>query len=134
MKNKLMMLNIFLPSGVFACKKDVSRLVAESTIGSFGLLPNRLDCLAALVPGILTYESKSEGEKFLAIDEGVLIKTGQSVIISVRSAVAGKSLDKLHEAIVNKFMNFNAQEKSARQVMAKMESSFIQRLVEMRNE
>jgi len=134
MKNKLMMLNVFLPSGVFACKKDVFCLVAESTSGSFGLLPNRLDCLAALVPGILTYESKSEGEKFLAIDEGVLIKTGQSVIISVRSAVAGKSLDTLHEAVVNKFMNFNAQEKSARQVMAKMESSFIQRLVEMRNE
>jgi F-type H+-transporting ATPase subunit epsilon len=134
MRTLLMTLNVFLPSGIFASKKDISRVVAESTIGSFGLLPNRLDCLAALVPGILTYESESEGEKFVAIDEGVLIKTGPKILISVRNAVAGKGLDQLHKAVVHEFMNFNAQEKSARQVMAKMESSFIQRLAEMRNE
>jgi F-type H+-transporting ATPase subunit epsilon len=134
MKASLMTLNVFLPSGIFASKKDISCVVAESTIGSFGLLPNRLDCIAALVPGILAYESKSEGEKFVAIDEGVLIKTGPKILISVRNAVAGRNLDQLHKAVVHEFMNFNAQEKSARQVMAKMESSFIQRLAEMRNE
>ena len=42
--------------------------------GSFGLLPHRLDCVAALVPGILTYETKEDGTVYLAVDQGVLVK------------------------------------------------------------
>lgn len=37
----------------------------------FGLLPHRPDCVAALVPGILIYESDAEGEVYVAVDEGV---------------------------------------------------------------
>jgi len=48
-----MNLRILLPFGVFAEKSDVMRVVADTTDGSYGLLPNRLDCVAALVPGIL---------------------------------------------------------------------------------
>ena len=65
------------------------RIVAETPDGSFGLLPHRLDCVAALAPGILTYESRSKGEICVAVDEGVLIKTGPSVFISVRNAIPG---------------------------------------------
>jgi len=130
----LMTLKIFLPSEIFIEINDISCVVVETNIGSFGLLPHRLDCTAALVPGILTYESKLEGEKFLAINEGVLIKTGLDVHISVRNAIGGKSLGQLREAVMREFMNFNEQEQSMRQAMAKMESSFIQHLVEMRNE
>jgi F-type H+-transporting ATPase subunit epsilon len=39
-------------------------------------LPHRLDCVAALAPGILIYETEAEGEVYLAVDEGVLVKTG----------------------------------------------------------
>ena len=54
----------------------MSRIVAETREGSFGLLPHRLDCVAALAPGILIYETEAEGEVFVAVDEGVLVKTG----------------------------------------------------------
>jgi F-type H+-transporting ATPase subunit epsilon len=129
-----MMLKILLPSGAFIEKKDISRIVAESTNGSFGLLPQRLDCVAAIVPGVLVYESQLEGEKFVAIDEGVLIKTGFSVVISVREAIEGKSLEQLREAVEDEFLNMNEQEQYVRQAMVKMESSFINHLVEMRHE
>ena len=52
-----MNLRILLPFGVFTQKADVLRVVADTTDGSYGLLPNRLDCVAALLPGILTYEA-----------------------------------------------------------------------------
>ena len=46
-------LRVLLPFQVFAEKTGVSRIVAETRTGSFGLLPRRLDCVAALTPGIL---------------------------------------------------------------------------------
>ena len=55
----LMNLKVLLPFQIFAEKTGVSRIVAETREGSFGLLPHRLDCVAALTPGILTYETES---------------------------------------------------------------------------
>ena len=63
----------------------MTRIVAESAGGSFGLLPRRLDCVAALVPGILVYETPARGEVFVAVDEGVLVKSGRNVLVSVRT-------------------------------------------------
>jgi hypothetical protein len=66
-----MNLKVLLPFQIFADKTGVLRIVAETREGSFGLLPHRLDCVAALAPGILTYETTSDGEVFVAVDEGV---------------------------------------------------------------
>jgi F-type H+-transporting ATPase subunit epsilon len=65
-----MNLKVLLPLQVFAEKTDVSRIVAETCEWSFGLLPHRLDCVAALVPGILIYETEVEGKVYVAVDEG----------------------------------------------------------------
>jgi F-type H+-transporting ATPase subunit epsilon len=72
-----MNLKILLPFQVFTEKAGVFRIVAEGRQGSFGILPHRLDCVAALAPGILTYETESDGEVYVAVDEGVLVKTGK---------------------------------------------------------
>jgi F-type H+-transporting ATPase subunit epsilon len=66
----LMNLKVLLPFRIFAEKTGVTRIVAETQEGSFGLLPHRLDCVAALVPGILIYENEAEGEVYVAVDEG----------------------------------------------------------------
>jgi F-type H+-transporting ATPase subunit epsilon len=108
----------------------VSRIVAEIREGSFGLLSHRLDCVAALAPGILTYESEDDGEVFLAVDQGVLVKTGADVLVSVRNAIGGTDLGQLHEAVKREFLTLNDQEQSVRSVMAKMESGLIRRLAE----
>ena len=130
----LMNLKILLPSQIFAEKTGVSRIVAETGEGSFGLLPHRLDCVAALMPGILTYEHEAEGEVYVAVDEGILVKTGADVLVSVRNVIGGTDLDKLHEAVEREFLNLNEREQSVRTVLAKMESSFIRRLVEFHHE
>ncbi len=130
----LMNLKVLLPFRVFAEKSEVSRIVLETREGSFGLLPDRLDCVAALAPGILTYENETEGEVFLAVDEGVLVKTGRDVLISVRNAIGGKDLGQLREAVEREFLNLNDREKSIRSVMEKMESGFIRRLAEFQHE
>jgi len=126
----LMSLKILLPSGIFAEKTGVSRVVSETRKGSFGLLPRRLDCVAALAPGILTYEIGGEGEVYVAVDEGVLIKTGLDVFVSTRNAIGGTDLGQLKETVEREFLSLNEREKGVRSVMAKMESGFIYRLAE----
>jgi len=126
----LMNLKVLLPFEVFAEKSGVTRIVAETRQGSFGLLPHRLDCVAALAPGILIYEDEVEGEVYVAVDEGVLIKTGPDVLVSVRNAIAGEDLRQLREAVEREFLTLDEREQSVRSVLAKMESGFIRRLAE----
>ncbi|NQV25566.1 MAG: F0F1 ATP synthase subunit epsilon [Rhodopirellula sp.] len=129
-----MNLKIILPFEVFAEKTGVSRIVAESKEGSFGLLPHRLDCVAALTPGILIYENEAEGEVYVAVDEGVLVKTGLEVLVSVRNAIVGADLGQLREEVEREFQNLDEREQSVRSVMAKMESGFIRRFAEFHHE
>lgn len=130
----LMHLKVLLPFQVFADKQDVKRIVAEAPSGSFGLLPRRLDCVAALAPGILTYETAADGQVFVAVDEGVLVKTGLEVLVSVRHAIGGPDLGQLRAAVEREFLTLDEREKSVRSVLAKLESGFVRRLMEFRRE
>ena len=134
MQTARMTLEVLLPFEVFAEKTDVSRIVAETPEGSFGILPHRLDCVASLVPGILVFETATEGEVCIAVDEGVLVKTGTDVLVSVRNAVGGTDLDRLRETVERQFLALDAQERIARSVMAKLETGFIRRFTELHHE
>ena len=134
MQQTRMNLKVLLPFRIFAEKTGVSRIVAETREGSVGFLPHRLDCVAALAPGILIYESEAEGEVCLAVDEGVLVKTGLDVLVSVRNVIAGTDLGQLHDAVEREFLNLDEQEQSVRSVMARMESDFIRRVAEFHHE
>lgn len=134
MQPTLMNLKILLPFQIFAEKTAVLRIVAETGAGSFGLLPHRLDCAAALAPGILTYETAADGEVFVAVDEGVLIKAGPNVLVSVRRAIGGTDLGELHAAVKREFLTLDEREQNVRSVMVKMESGFVRRFVELHRE
>jgi F-type H+-transporting ATPase subunit epsilon len=99
-----------------------------------GLLPDRLDCAAALAPGLLTYETDSDGEVTLAVDEGVMVKTGPDVLISARNAIGGTDLDELHDAVNKQFLHLDDQEKTVREALAKMETGFIRRFTEFQHD
>src|ERR1700690_1702921 len=102
-----MNLKILLPFKMFAEKTGVLRIVAETRAGSFGLLPHRLDCVATLGPGILGFETEADGEVCIAVDEGVLVKTGTDVLVSVRNAIGGTDLGKLREAVEQEFLSLD---------------------------
>jgi len=128
-----MNLKVLLPFQIFAEKTGVSRIVAESHEGSFGLLPHRLDCVAALAPGILIYETRAEGEAYVAVDEGVLVKTGSDVLVSVRNAIAGTDLGQLRAAVQREFLHLDEREKNVRSVLAKMEGDLMRRMATFHN-
>jgi F-type H+-transporting ATPase subunit epsilon len=129
-----MNVKILLPHMVFAKLEQVTRIVAETTDGSYGFLPNRLDCSAKLRPGIFVYESPEGGEQYVALDEGILVKKGREVVISSRNAVGGADLGKLHEAVEKDFESLNENEENIRQVMKKLETNLVKTIDKMKKE
>lgn len=127
----MMHLKILLPFSVFANIQNVQQIIVETSVGEFGFLPQRQDCVAALVPGILTYET--DQEHYIAIDEGVVIKSGKDVVLSVQNAIQGDSLADLHESVEREFKRLNQKEKDVRSSMAKMESGFIINLEKLKS-
>jgi F-type H+-transporting ATPase subunit epsilon len=129
-----MTLKVLLPFQIFAEKTGVSRIVAETREGSFGLLPHRLDCVAGLAPGILTSETEEDGEVYIAVDHGVLVKTGQEVLVSVRRALGGADLGQLRDSVEREFLALDESEKRVRSVMAKLEAGLLHRLAGLQHE
>ena len=129
-----MNLKILLPFQIFAERSGVSRIVAETPEGSFGLLPHRLDCVAALAPGILIYETEMEGEVYVAVDQGLLVKTGPDVLVSVRRALAGTDLAQLRDSVESEFLTLDERDQSVRSVMVKLEAGFLRRFASIQHE
>lgn len=137
-------LKVLLPHQVFLDEPSVSNLIIETPDGSYGLLPNRLDCVAALVCGILVYETvppatqtatqTASGLCYVAIDEGIMTKFGENVLISVRSAFSGSNLGELEQLVEREFASLSDREKQVRAVISKLESEFVKRYVEASHE
>lgn len=127
-----MNLKISIPTEVVLEKTGVVRMVVESVSGSFGILPLRLDCIACLVPGVLLFETKEEGERFIAVDEGILTKTGPDVNVSVKNAVIANELGTIEQIVKEQFLVRSEQEKKIRSMLAKLESDFIRNLMEFK--
>lgn len=125
-----MQLKILLPSRIFSEVGGVTRIVAQSRQGSFGILPHRLDCVAALAPSILSYATETGGDVYVAIDEGVLAKMDAKVLVSVRHAIGGADLGELRQAVEREFLTLDDREKSVRTAMAQLESGLIRRFAE----
>ncbi|MCD6137851.1 MAG: F0F1 ATP synthase subunit epsilon [Deltaproteobacteria bacterium] len=125
-----MRLKILLPTQVLV-DEEVSKVIAEAQNGSFCLLPRHIDFVAALVPGLLSFESSKGREEFLAIDEGILVKCGQLVMVSTRHAVRGADLGQLKQTVEEKFRVLDDREKMARTAIAKLEANFVTRFMEV---
>jgi F-type H+-transporting ATPase subunit epsilon len=125
-----MMLKILLPNKVFAKHNNVLRIIVDTLEGSYGILPNRRDCTAALTPGILTYQTEIGKDAYIAIDQGIFVKKGNEVFVSVRQAIQGIGLCQLRDAVKKEFLTLDQKQQEIRFAMDKLESHFLQRLTE----
>ncbi|MFC1823507.1 F0F1 ATP synthase subunit epsilon [Thermodesulfobacteriota bacterium] len=123
-----MTLKIFQPSNVFL-EQSVSKVVAEGPAGSFGILPRHIDLATALVPGILSYETVSGKESFVALNGGVLVKQGTQVSIATRTAIEGE-LGKLKNEVDKMITDVDERERKARTAVARLEADLVRRMME----
>jgi F-type H+-transporting ATPase subunit epsilon len=125
-----MNLKVLLPAEVLV-QEDVAKVTAEAHNGSFCLLPRHVDFVAALVPGILFFETAGGRETFLAVDEGILVKCGYEVMVSTRNAVRGPDLGELRRTVEERFKVLDDRERTARSTMVKIEAGFVRRFLEI---
>jgi F-type H+-transporting ATPase subunit epsilon len=128
-----MKLKVLLPTEVLI-DLEVSKVCAEAENGSFCLLPRHIDFVAALVPGLLSIETESGQETFLAVDEGILVKCGPEVLVSTRHAVQGPDLGDLKKTVEQEFRVLDEREKQTRSVLARLEASFVRRFIKLEDD
>jgi F-type H+-transporting ATPase subunit epsilon len=125
-----MILRVLLPERVLV-NEAVTKVKAEAANGSFTLLPKHVDFVAALVPGILSFESVEGGERFMAIDQGVLVKCGEEVLLSTRNAVLGPGLEDLKRTVREQYEIIDDRERHARSASARLEADLVRRFMEL---
>ncbi|NDY41614.1 F0F1 ATP synthase subunit epsilon [Dissulfurirhabdus thermomarina] len=127
-----MRLLLLLPTGVLL-DRGVRKVVAEGAGGAFCLLPRHVDFVSALVPGILAYVPGGEdtAERFVAVDEGILVKCGREVRVSTRNAVAGPDLAGLRAAVERRLRRLDERERAARGALARLETGVVRRFMDL---
>ena len=125
-----MKLNILLPTKIFL-EAEVTKVVAEAENGNFCLLPHHIDFVTALVPSLLSFISVEGQERFLAVDEGILIKCGAQVWVSTRQCIEGQDLGDLRQTVEKQFRVIDEREKLTRAALAKLEANLIRHFVEL---
>jgi F-type H+-transporting ATPase subunit epsilon len=120
-----MSLRVLLPDRVLLESEDVSRIVVTTDAGSHGLLPRRRDCAAVLVPCVLEFGRADGTRGYVAVDRGVLTKTGREVVVACRNAVPGDDLERLHALVEGRFARLGADEQATRQAMARLEGEIV---------
>lgn len=123
-------LKIVLPTHVLL-DADVTRIVAEAANGSFGVLPRHIDFVTALRPGLLSYLDTDQHEQFVGHDEGIFVKQGRQVLVSVRRAVQGENLATLRELVRSEMMALHGQEQKARSALARLEAGIVRQFIDL---
>lgn len=129
-----MRLKTLMPSGVVV-DEEISRIRFEAGNGSYTFLPNHADFVTAVVPGIVSFNPVSGAEKgkevFMACDQGILVKEGDTVLLSVRRAIIHDDLNVLAKAIGEEFKKVEEERKTVNAAMARLEVGLTRGLLQL---
>lgn len=125
-----MNVSVQLPDRLLFEGKAVA-LTAVAQNGSFGLLPNHIDFVTALVPSVLLLRDADGDEQIFGIDEGLLVKKGHDVRIAVLRGVRGDNLDSLKDTVDARFVQMDEEERQARTALSRLEADMVRRFAEL---
>ncbi|WP_280550146.1 MULTISPECIES: F0F1 ATP synthase subunit epsilon [unclassified Halomonas] len=108
-----------------------TRLFAEAENGAFGMLPNHIDFVTALVPSVLILTLADGQERIFGIDEGLLVKKGHDVDIAIRRGVQGRDLASLRETVQESFVEVDEEERVARSALSRLEAGMVRRFADL---
>lgn len=125
-----MRLRVFEPTRAVVDERAL-KVVAEAADGMFCLLPRHVDFTAALVPGILYFDDHEGRPRYVAVDEGMLVKRGADVLVSCYQAVAGRDLDELQRMVAARYLELDEDERLGRSALARLEAGALRGLVDL---
>lgn len=110
---------------------ETVKVTAEAQDGAFVLLPRHADLVTALAPGLLICLTPEGEERFFGLDEGVLVKEGRTVRVSVLAGFESADLESLRRRVRQDFVELDEAERAARTALARLEAGAIRRVLEV---
>jgi F-type H+-transporting ATPase subunit epsilon len=126
-----MQVRLRLPSSVLF-DGAATQLQAEAEDGGFGILPNHVDFVTALVPSVLLLTEPDGRERFFGLDEGVLVKKGHTVEVAARRGIESEDLESLRDSVVRSFTELEDEERVARAALSRFEAEMVRRFASLR--
>jgi F-type H+-transporting ATPase subunit epsilon len=99
--------------------------------GAFGILPNHIDFVTAIVPSVLTLQLTGGSEEIFGLDEGLLVKKGHKVDVIALRGVRGDDLETLQDTVEASFIQMDEEERQARSALSRHEANMVRRFAEL---
>lgn len=128
-----MQVRIGLP-GQTLFEGDAISLNAVAPNGAFGILPNHVDFVTALVPSVMLITQPDGVERVFGIDEGILVKKTHDVDIAVRRGIEGADLETLDKTVGDFFETVEDEERAARVALSRLEADMVRRFAGLRTQ
>lgn len=107
------------------------RIGAVAPNGAFGILPNHVDFVTAIVPSVLTLRLTYGSEEIFGLDEGLLVKKGHEVVVIALRGVRGDDLGTLQDTVEASFIQMDEEERQARSALSRLEADMVRRFAEL---
>ncbi len=101
------------------------KVTFETLSGFYTLLPKHVDFVAAMKSNIVRYTDENGKERFVACHQGIVVKKGDSVTMSVQGAVLSDALANLPQDLANDFKKKEEERKKLNLAMARLEIGLI---------
>ncbi|MFX0546359.1 ATPase [Roseovarius sp. S1116L3] len=125
-----MTVTLRLPAGTLF-QGQASRLTGVAPNGGFGIYPNHVDFVTALVPSVLTLRLVDGSEAIFGLDEGLLVKKGPEVSVAALRGVRGDDLGTLKQTVEARFVQMDEEERQARSALSRLEANIVRRFAEL---
>jgi F-type H+-transporting ATPase subunit epsilon len=111
--------------------ESVRQVSAEGDAGSFTLKPRHVDFCSSIRPGLLWFINADGKEIFLAVDRGLLVKTGEQVQVATGQAVRCERLENVEDAVQEYMRDKSEREAETEMALEKMQADFVRRFAEL---
>ncbi|QYX55970.1 ATPase [Roseovarius sp. SCSIO 43702] len=128
-----MQVRIRLP-GTALFDGPATRLSGVAADGGFGILPNHVDFVTALVPSVLLVTQGDGRERIFGIDDGTLVKKGHEVDIAVQRGVEAPDMASLDAVVGDFFDTMEDEERAARAALSRLEADMVRRFAGLRTQ
>jgi F-type H+-transporting ATPase subunit epsilon len=107
------------------------QLTGMAPNGSFGILPNHMDFVTAIVPSVMTLRLADGSEEIFGLDEGLLVKKGHQITVCALRGVHGDDLSSLQGTVETSFLQMDEDERQARAALSRLEADMVRRFAEL---
>src|SRR5438093_6214900 len=122
-------LQIVTPEGT-VYSEDVEMVGLRSVDGQIGILPHHIRLMTQMLPGEMMVR-KDGRDQFLAVGEGMIEVTGESVAIATDMAIAAETIDEA-KAEARQRAEARLREKISDEEVASVNASLVRSLAQLR--